>query len=284
MARARNIKFGFFKNEELVELSFGTRLLFIGLWTLADREGRLEDRPKRIKMELFPADNLDVDEALCELEKSGFVIRYQANDARYIQVCNFKKHQNPHKDERPSTIPAPCEHRASTVQAPCKHDGNRADSLNPDSPIPESQKTPTAAVAAGEPQGFAECWAAYPKRAGGNSRRDALKAYHARLADDAPDVLLAGTLRYAAFIAATGRTGTEFVKQAATFYGPSKHYLEDWSPPPQQASPQTLTRDASRTLAAQTRLSDIYNDDGTLKNHGSSDFRTIEANTPGLLG
>ena len=53
MARARNIKPGFFKNEFLADLPFETRLLFIGLWTLADREGRLEDRPRKIKMELF---------------------------------------------------------------------------------------------------------------------------------------------------------------------------------------------------------------------------------------
>ena len=52
MARARNIKPGFFTNDELVELPFATRLLFIGLWTIADREGRMVDRPKKIKMEI----------------------------------------------------------------------------------------------------------------------------------------------------------------------------------------------------------------------------------------
>ena len=54
MARARNIKPGLFSNEVIAELPAFDRLLFIGLWCLADREGRLEDRPKRIKMELFP--------------------------------------------------------------------------------------------------------------------------------------------------------------------------------------------------------------------------------------
>ena len=53
MARARNIKPGFFDNETLGELPALTRLLFIGLWCLADREGRLQDRPKRIKKELL---------------------------------------------------------------------------------------------------------------------------------------------------------------------------------------------------------------------------------------
>lgn len=140
MARARNIKPGFFANEELVELPFSTRLLFIGLWTIADRAGRLEDRPKRIKMAIFPADSVDIDAALNELQASGFLLRYEHGGERYIQILAFDKHQNPHKDEKKSTIPAPCGHGASTVQEPEKHDSNPADSLIPDSPNPSSPK------------------------------------------------------------------------------------------------------------------------------------------------
>lgn len=152
MARARNIKPGFFTNEELVELPFSTRLLFIGLWTLADREGRLEDKPKRIKMNIFPADTVDVDAALDELQASGFLKRYEAGGERYIQVLAFRKHQNPHRDEKASLIPAPEGHGASTVQAPCKDDANPADSLIPDSPIPETlniDNTPVASAPVG---------------------------------------------------------------------------------------------------------------------------------------
>lgn len=54
--RARNIKPGFFLNEEIGELDTGCRLLFIGLWCLADREGFLKYRPKRISIEIFPYD------------------------------------------------------------------------------------------------------------------------------------------------------------------------------------------------------------------------------------
>lgn len=107
MARARNIKPGFFTNDELVELPMATRLLFIGLWTLADREGRLEDRPKKIKMEVFPADDVDVDEALSTLVSSGFIQRYTKDEGRFIQVTNFGKHQRPHSNESASSIPAP---------------------------------------------------------------------------------------------------------------------------------------------------------------------------------
>lgn len=148
MARARNIKPGFFTNEELVDLPFSTRLLFIGLWTIADREGRLEDKPKRIKMNLFPADDIDVDQALCDLQTSGFLKRYEVGGARYIQVLAFRKHQNPHRDEKPSSIPAMDEHRASTVRTQCGHGGNPADSPIPDSPIPDPLNIDTVGAAA----------------------------------------------------------------------------------------------------------------------------------------
>lgn len=107
MARARNIKPGFFTNEQLVELGFDRRLLFIGLWTLADREGRLEDRPKHIKMAIFPADDVNVDKALEELQSANLILRYEAGAKHYIQVLTFLKHQNPHHREPPSIIPKP---------------------------------------------------------------------------------------------------------------------------------------------------------------------------------
>lgn len=132
MARARNIKPGFFTNEELVELPFSTRLLFIGLWTVADREGRLEDKPKRIKMHLFPADEINVDEALDALQASGFLARYEVDGERFIQVLAFRKHQNPHRDEKASLIPPMGGHSVSTVQAPESNGGNPADSPIPD--------------------------------------------------------------------------------------------------------------------------------------------------------
>lgn len=107
MARSRNIKPGFFKNEVLAEMPMEARMLFIGLWTLADREGRLEDRPKRIKMELFAYDSFDVDPMLMRLQTDGFVTRYEVDGVRFIQIENFVKHQDPHYKEKASEIPGP---------------------------------------------------------------------------------------------------------------------------------------------------------------------------------
>lgn len=109
MARSRNIKPAFFKNEALAECSPLSRLLFAGLWCLADREGRLEDRPKRIRAELLPYDDGSVDAILDELQSAGFILRYIADGKRFIQVLNFAKHQNPHHREVSSIIPAPCQ-------------------------------------------------------------------------------------------------------------------------------------------------------------------------------
>src|SRR5690606_392135 len=108
MARSRLIKPGFFKNEYLVALPMATRLLFAGLWTLADKEGRLEDRPLRIKMEIFPADDIDVDAALNELASAPepFIIRYESQGVRIIEVVNWHQHQKPHHQEKDSVLPS----------------------------------------------------------------------------------------------------------------------------------------------------------------------------------
>lgn len=105
MARSRNIKPGLFTNELIAELPPFDRLLFIGLWCLADREGRLEDRPKRIKMELFPCDSYEVNDGLSHLAESGFISRYQVNGAAIIEIDNFQKHQSPHGTEKDSILP-----------------------------------------------------------------------------------------------------------------------------------------------------------------------------------
>lgn len=105
MARARNIKPGFYKNEDLAECSERARLLFPGLWMLADREGRLEDRPRRIKGEIFPFDAFDVDPLLDELARWNFIRRYVVAGVRYIQVLRFLDHQSPHGTEKDSEIP-----------------------------------------------------------------------------------------------------------------------------------------------------------------------------------
>lgn len=188
MSRARNIKPGFFRNADLVELPMEARLLFIGLWTLADRSGRLEDRPKQIKMEIFPADSVDCDAAINLIVQTGMLERYEVDGKRYLQVVNFCKHQNPHRDEKASTIPEPVKHGASTMQAPCKPDTDTvAIGLTPESGFlnPDSL---TVAKATLSPDGFDSFWKAYPNK---SAKPSALKAFKAaKINGHLPEVLI----------------------------------------------------------------------------------------------
>ena len=171
MARSRNIKPGLFKNEVLGVADPLCTLAFQGLWLLADREGRLEDRPLRIKAETFPyRDGIDIDVILDWLHAESFIVRYTAAEKRYIQVLNFGKHQNPHKNETASEIPAPDSIDAAPEiigTTPEKIGSTRADSLLliPDSLnlIPEKTScSPSASESAKD--GFADFWKAYPNK------------------------------------------------------------------------------------------------------------------------
>lgn len=112
--RARNIKPGFYKNDQLAECSLAARLLFPGLWMIADREGRLEYRPKRIKAEVFPYDDVDVSALVGELAREGLVVEYEVGGAAYLWITGFKKHQNPHRNEKASELPVCPQERETT--------------------------------------------------------------------------------------------------------------------------------------------------------------------------
>ena len=154
--RARNVKPGFFKNEDLVECDLSARLLFIGLWCLADKEGRLEYRPKKIKAEIFPYENFNIEKLLFQLADKNFIQIYNVNNYNYIQILNFTKHQNPHVKELESVIPEPNQHQINTVLNPDLPESTR---LIPDSLllIPDSIKTN-----AEPPADFLLFWKAYP--------------------------------------------------------------------------------------------------------------------------
>ena len=117
MARTRSIKPSFFKNEFLAECEPMARLLFVGLWTLADRDGRLELRPMRIKAELFPYENCDIGGLLQQLADRGFVRAYESGDLRVLEITKFAEHQRCHPDEKAEGLPPPDE-SAETVVFP----------------------------------------------------------------------------------------------------------------------------------------------------------------------
>lgn len=103
--RTRQLKPGYFTNEDLGALPPLTRLFFAGLWTVADREGRLQDRPRKLKAMVMAYDDFDPEQAIADLAAGGFLIRYEAEGIACIQITNWHKHQTPHSRETDSELP-----------------------------------------------------------------------------------------------------------------------------------------------------------------------------------
>jgi hypothetical protein len=219
MARARNIKPALFKNEVLGVADPLLTLLFEGLWLLADREGRLEDRPLRVKGELFPyRDGLDIDSMLNWLAENGFIVRYQVGAKRYIEIDNFVKHQNPHKNEPESEIPcasdgciAPEKIGTSTEligSAPA--DSLSLDSPSSDSLIPQSPDSPPKAAT----DLFASFWKLYPNKVG---KKDAAKAFTKLKVTQPLFDVIAQALANQAMSLAWRKDGGAFIPHPATW-------------------------------------------------------------------
>lgn len=106
MARIRTVKPEFWTDEKIVECSIPARLLFVGLFNFADDKGCMERSPKRIKMQVFPADTIDCEPLIMELITHGLLTEYSVNGSQYLQIPGFLKHQ---KINRPSNsnIPLP---------------------------------------------------------------------------------------------------------------------------------------------------------------------------------
>jgi hypothetical protein len=108
MARIRTIKPDFFTSEDICALSPRARLLYIGLWCEADRQGRLQWSPKTLKRRYLPDDDCDIDAVCQELLMRDLVRLYGEDDLAFIPT--FLEHQKPNPREAESTLPAPDVH------------------------------------------------------------------------------------------------------------------------------------------------------------------------------
>jgi hypothetical protein len=118
MPRIRTIKPEFFQHEALYDAERETglplRIAFAGLWTIADKAGRFEWRPRQLKLNVLPYDDCDFSAVLSALESYGFVLRYDVDGKSFGCIPSWDKHQHKNVREPDSTIPAPdCQ-----VQAP----------------------------------------------------------------------------------------------------------------------------------------------------------------------
>ncbi|WP_249021955.1 DnaT-like ssDNA-binding domain-containing protein [Kluyvera ascorbata] len=139
MARIRTVKPEFWTDEKVVECSIPARLLFIGLFNFANDMGCLERSPKRLKMQIFPADSLDCEPLIHELISHGLLTEYSVSDVCYLQIKGFLKHQ---KINRPSAtkIPLPPEFTEPKAKKEEKRVTNQG-GLNEDSMNPQGELT-----------------------------------------------------------------------------------------------------------------------------------------------
>jgi hypothetical protein len=111
MPRIRSIKPELFVSPQVMNLSRDARLLFIGLITQADDEGRGTADPRKLKAAIFGGDDdITTDlilELLTEIEKQNLCITYDGNGhGRIYALPSFREHQYIQRP-KPSTYPKP---------------------------------------------------------------------------------------------------------------------------------------------------------------------------------
>jgi len=109
MPSRRMIHPAFWQSYTMAQLTPGQRLLFIGLISNADDQGRLKGHPALIRSIVFPFDDISVeaiDADLAAIAATGSLILYQVDGQVYIQIVGWWDYQAP-QWAYPSTIPAP---------------------------------------------------------------------------------------------------------------------------------------------------------------------------------
>ena len=228
----------------------------IGLWpvmlSMADRFGRIDVTPQYIA----GVTGLDVQEVVecigrfCSPDEDSRS-KTDEDEGRRLEplepgrkwgwkVVNHAKYR-----EKARLLARDSDRTASGLDAERKRKKRECPPLSPEIPPSDGDgdgdgdksKNPDRAAAQPETvDKFAAIRAVYPRRAGSQRWQDAEKAYHARIREKWPHAeILEGVLRYAGFIRTSGKEGTEYVMQAATFLGKNRQFLEPWAAPPSKA-------------------------------------------------
>ena len=124
MARGRMINKRLCRSQKFAELpSDKARLLYVLLYTHADREGRVNANPDEVKLDCVPYLRWSVPtvaQALYDLGQSGLVKLYHVGHRHYIEFVDFEENQKGLRYDReaPSNIPSPDEVRSDSGFSP----------------------------------------------------------------------------------------------------------------------------------------------------------------------
>lgn len=145
MARIRSVHPGLFKDEAFMELSMGARVLLIGVWTIADDHGVFEWKPKAIRAEIFPGDNVEIELLLGELVTHQCVVRFEDCGRPYAVVRNFCLYQRPREPSYRLPFPQDIHSHAGIDRRKAedlvKSNGKPAASLRQDSVSPTENRS-----------------------------------------------------------------------------------------------------------------------------------------------
>lgn len=109
MGRIRTVKPELAVHEGLYdlecELGAPVRFAWVMLFTACDREGRFAWRPRRLKAQILPFDDVDFSRVLDAWATRGFIVKYRVGDAWYGAIPTWHKHQVVNNRESPSELP-----------------------------------------------------------------------------------------------------------------------------------------------------------------------------------
>jgi len=151
---------------QVAKLSRDARLLFIGLITLGDDDGRLKGSPSLIRSQIFPYDDdvkvADVDRWLKEIVAQKLVVGYCIEDECFFYHPKWDDYQHIREDRRrESAIPAPTfEFSATTTSR--QPNGNQVGAKTP----LKLSKDNLSKENINKDVAFVAFWEAYPKKVG----------------------------------------------------------------------------------------------------------------------
>lgn len=111
MARIRTVKPELLRHEDLFEAELESglplRIAFVGMFTVCDREGRFKWKPRQLKLDVLPYDDVEFSRVLDALESRGFIEKYEVKGKQYGVIRSFTAHQVINNKEKASDLPEP---------------------------------------------------------------------------------------------------------------------------------------------------------------------------------
>lgn len=223
-ARIRTIKPDFFRHEKLYlaehESGLPLRVAFAGLWTVADREGRFKWRPRDLKLDCLPYDELNFEDVLNALQATGFVTKYEVNGEQYGLIPSWLKHQCINVRESKSTIPSHEDESASIcmhVHARGEGKGREGKGSGREGFMSDAKPSDVVKPKRREyPEDFENFISTYPKN--GASKPEAFKSYLKALKEADHETIKRGAEAYSRHV----ERGGALVAHATTWLNQSR--------------------------------------------------------------